>query len=57
MEHPPAEHSGRVLVIAMVGGAVILGLIALKYRRPSPFSDPAQQPTSLPATAPATQTE
>jgi hypothetical protein len=29
MEHPPAEHSGRVLVIAMLGGAVILGLIAL----------------------------
>jgi hypothetical protein len=57
MQQPQTEHSGRVLVISMLGGAVILGLIALKHRRPSPLSEPATPPASHTTSAPATQTE
>jgi hypothetical protein len=44
---PPADdgRSGRILVISMISAAVLLGLVALKFRRPFPPATPGAPTT------------
>ena len=47
---------GRLIVIIVVGLAVVLALVGLKFRQPSPMQREGAQPATLPATTvPATQ--
>jgi MYXO-CTERM domain-containing protein len=56
MQPPPNDgRSGRILVISMVGAAVLLGLFALRYRRPIPAAPVAPTTDSAASTAPSPQ--
>jgi hypothetical protein len=45
----PTGRSGKLVVLAMLTGGVILALIALRYRQMEPLQAPAAEPTTRPA--------